>query len=62
MNLLFFLQIGHEPMSPYKYRTLFGEQRLVLPNLITYGNQPLFFDFILTIYCIIKIIDIFSKI
>lgn len=44
---LFLLQIGHEPMSPYYYRTLLGEQRLILPNLITYGNKFLLFNLIL---------------
>lgn len=35
----YILQIGHEPMAPYRYRSIFGEERLFLPNLIVYGNQ-----------------------
>lgn len=37
-HFYFILQIGHEPMAPYRYRSIFGEERLILPNLIVYGN------------------------
>jgi len=39
----FFPQIGHEPMAPYRYKSIFGEERLILPNLIVYGNYLEFY-------------------
>lgn len=34
----FLVQIGHEPMAPYRYRSIFGEERLFLPNLVVYAK------------------------
>ncbi|XP_026804225.1 mitochondrial carrier homolog 2-like [Rhopalosiphum maidis] len=34
----FLVQIGHEPMAPYRHRSIFGEERLFLPNLIIYAK------------------------
>lgn len=31
-------------MAPYRYRTIFGEDRLILPNLLVYGNYCKFLN------------------
>ncbi|VVC32581.1 Hypothetical protein CINCED_3A014322 [Cinara cedri] len=35
----FLVQIGHEPLSPYYYRSMFGGKRLIYPNLIVYAKH-----------------------
>jgi len=34
----FLVQVGHEPMAPYRYKPIFGEERLFLPNLVIYAK------------------------
>ena len=36
--LMFLLQIGHEPLPPYKSRTIFGREKLFYPSIFSYSE------------------------